>query len=194
MNDKELRTYCREHAGEELPAAARALLGREPELQREVDRQIAIQQLMALKNHEQPDAGGLDRCLRAMNARIDAGEKTSLATRIREWFIIESPVPAYAYAAAALVVAALGATLLAGGRAVDGPALAEPSASPAVIEPVVFAAETTGAETNEAVIAASEPVMPKPIIMLRVNADEFPANGGGLTFGGDASVPVSYER
>lgn len=192
MNEETLRTYCREHVGEELPAAARALLGREPELQQEVDRQVAVQHLMALKKHEQPDPGSLDRCLRGVNERLDARAGQSLFARIRAWFTYESPVPAYAYAVAALVVVGLGVTLYLEASDISGSAVAVESA-PAVIEPVLFASEPDLAATNDAVIAATEPVVTKPIIMLRVNADEF-APPGGMTFGGDSSMPVSYER
>jgi anti-sigma-K factor RskA len=102
-------------------------------------------------------------------------------------------VPGSLYAAAAVVVA-VGLTLT----------LQQPGSTPAVavmappepvIEQVTFVAEAL-AETNEAsVMTASTPAPEKPIIMLRVNADELiDTPRSGLTFGGDSSVPVSYER
>ncbi len=193
MNDEQLKIYCREHAGEALTAEAEALLQRDPELKREVDQLIVIQKLMSLKRHEQPAIGSAERCARAVSERIARDRQASFAERLRAWFTYESPVPGYVYAAAAVVVA-VGLTLT----------LQQPGSTPAVavmappepvIEQVTFVAEAL-AETNEAsVMTASTPAPEKPIIMLRVNADELiDTPRSGLTFGGDSSVPVSYER
>lgn len=193
MNDEQLKTYCREHAGETMTAEAEALLQRDPELKREVDQLIAIQKLISLKRHEQPAIGSAERCARAVSERIARDRQLSLADRLRAWFTYESPLPGYAYAAAALALAA-GLTL-ALRQPLESPAVAVIETSEPVMEQAVFAAEPI-AETNEAAaLASSVPAPEKPIIMLRVNADELiDTPRSGLTFGGDSSVPVSYER
>jgi hypothetical protein len=193
VNDEQLKIYCREHAGETLTAEAEALLQRDPELKREVDQLIAIQKLMSLKRHEQPAIGSAERCARAVSDRIARDRQSSFAERFRAWFAYESPVPGYVYAATALVVAAgLTLTLQQPG---SPPAVAVMDPPEPVIEPATFARESV-TETNETgIMTASTPAPEKPIIMLRVNADELiDTPRSGLTFGGDSSVPVSYER
>lgn len=193
MNNEQLKTYCREHAGEPMTAEAEAVLQRDPELKREVDQLVAIQKLISLKRHEQPAIGSADRCARAVSERIALDRQAGLIHRLRAWFAYESPVPGYAYAAAALALAA--GLSLALRQPIDSPAVTAIESPEPVLERATFAAEPI-AETNEtAALASSVPAPEKPIIMLRVNADELiDTPRSGLTFGGDSSVPVSYER
>ena len=190
MNNEELKKYCREHAGEDMSLEADALLKSDANLQREVDQQIAIQRLMALKRNELPQTGSAERCLRAVQGRIETKERLSVIETIRSWFTYDTPSPALVYAAATMVVLVLGAFVFMRGDIAGEPMLAD--TPEAVIQPVAMTPEV---ETNQSVVVVSEPVLQKPIIMLRVEADQIPESPrGGLTFGGDTSVPVSYER
>jgi len=190
MNDSELRTFCREHAGEELPPEAIALLHRDPALRREVDQLVAVRRLMSLKSHERPMTGAADRCLRAVNQRIDAREQISIIDTIRSWFTYDTPSPALAYLAVALAIGVFGAVIARNGSLPESPSASAVKAEP-VIAPVEVA---TILETNLQEVAAQATAIEKPVIMLRMPPHTIPdAPGGGLTFGGDASVPVSYE-
>ncbi len=178
-----------------MPAEAEALLQRDAALRHEVNQLVAVRRLLALKRHEQPGPGSVDRCLRGVQARIEADGKRSFVAKIRAWFAYESPVPAYAYAAAALVFAAVGlAVFRQANDASPARALTSHEPAPLPVETISLVEESLLA-TNDAIVAAAEPAaIEKPIIMLRVKAPDAPAERGGLTFGGDTSVPVSYER
>lgn len=190
MNEAELKTFCREHAGEDMPPEAIALLARDPELRREVDQLIMVQRLMSLKTYEAPGPGSADRCIRAVQARIESREKLSLLETIRSWFTYDTPSPSFVYAAATLAVCVLGASMWIQSSGANKNVLVESTPDP-VLSPVAL---TTPVETNQQQMAATPPVTEKPIIMLRVNSDAITeAPGRGLTFGGDESVPVSYE-
>jgi len=208
MNNEDLKTYCLEHAGEEMTAEALAFLRHHPDLAREVEQLAAIQRLIGLKHYEQPAPGSAERCLRAVQARIEAHEQDTLGSRLRTWFTFASPSPAYAWGVAALALAVLGSVVFwrgdvnqAGTVAVlDAPGtLLEPVVrelalpEPDVLAPSMLLAAEEPTATNESLIATSEPVIQKPIIMLRVSAEEFQSGRSGLTFGGDSSFPASYE-
>lgn len=197
MNESELRAYCLEHAGERLPAEAEALLARDPELKKQVDRLVAVSRLISLKKYEQPDADAARRCMTAVNRRILEREEAGLAARIREWFTFEQPVMAVAYAAAALVVCALGVGLLTNREpeavsvAVnEAPAVQPQQPLPEPVqmrmEPVSPAVEAQIAEAVRENYAGFE----KPLIVLRVDSNPGTSR---MSFGSDASVPVSFD-
>jgi RNA polymerase sigma factor (sigma-70 family) len=194
------KKYCLEHAGEPLPAEARALLLQDPELKRQVEQLVLVQKLISLKRHEQPDPAALPRCLQAVQARIGQREQVSLFARLREWFEFEAPAPAMAYGFAVAALLLVGAGVYVRG-------LTEPSA-PVVAEvlpvetlelateldptPMVLAfQDEPELEENEPALAADMPSLDKPVIMLRVNA--LPPSGGRMSFGPDASTPVNFE-
>lgn len=192
MNKKQLEQYCREHAGEPLSLEAEAVQKSNPGLQREVDELIALKKLIALKRHEQPDPGALARCQAGVQARIAAHRNASLWARLREWFELHEQAPAPAFAAAALLVLMAGsAVFYSVGRTGIQPSVAATPASREILPVAVAESPVTNEAPREMV--ADIPAQRKPIILLRVDqTGEAPA--GGVTFGGEESRPVSYER
>jgi len=193
MNKNELKQFCLEHAGEDLPAEAKSFLDQNPAVKSEVDQLIAIRKILALKKYEQPDPRVLDRCISGVNARIENRRRASSWSRIREWFELHEQAPAPAYAAAALALVVTGSALFYSvGRSGHAPAIAEKST--AEIAPVVVA--ESPAETNQSAreMIADIPAAQKPIILLKVDRTGETGTGSPVTFGGDQSVPVSYER
>lgn len=194
MNESELRTYCLEHAGEPMPAEAEALLRRDAELKRQVDRLVAVKNLMSLKNYEQPSAGSLDRCLRGVRAQI--AQPVSVWDRIREAFTFEQP--ALAYGVAALVLAVAGAAVVLNRGTPAGPAFVEQTpettVESVVSEPVVVSVEPVEPDPEpQVVVAETFPAFDKPWIVLRTENTNIQPSRPGMSIGGGQVVPVSFE-
>lgn len=192
MKKHQLEQYCREHAGQALTPEARNYLEKNRELSREVDQLIAMQSLISLKKYEHPDPDAVARCQAGVQDRIAAHRQASVWSRLREWFYLHEQAPVPAYAAIALIVFSLGSFVLYSvGRTADAPMLAEERSSE--LSPVVVA--EVPRETNQvsAEMVADIPASEKPIIVLKVDRTAEATSGSPVTFGGDQSVPVSYE-
>lgn len=197
MNENELRTYCLEHAGETLPAEAEALLSRDPELKKQVDRLIAVSRLISLKKYEQPEPACLHRCIQSVNERIQERREGGLMVQIREWFAFEPYAGRLAYTAAALVVCAVGIGLFLRGGAPQGVNVASqenPVVRPEIIpEPVEMKVETIAPAAVEQIAEVNReiPAFEKPLIVLRVDTNPQPSRG--ISFGSPETVPVSFD-
>jgi len=199
--DVDWKKYCLEHAGEEMPPEAAALLQQDPSLRSQVDRLALTAKLISLKQYEQPHPAAMHLCLRAVQARIEQRSQASWLSRVREWFELETPAPAMAYGLAVAALCLVGAGIYVGGWMERGaPMLAEaPVVVPeAVMEPVMLAAEPPLPfdldEEQSLALAVEMPSIDKPIIMLRVN--ELPPaypSGGRMSFGSEFAVPVNFE-
>jgi len=193
MNKKDLERYCLEHAGEPLPPDANECLDRDPALRQRIDQLIALQKLIRLKNHEQPDPGAVSRCQVGVSNRIQKRQHASIWFRLREWFELHEQAPAPAYAAVALAaIIASSAIFYSVGRGGAAAAITEKSNIEMI--PVVVADRSI--QTNETTLqmVADHPPARKPIVILRVDQTLESNAGGSVTFGGAQSVPVSYER
>lgn len=194
MNEAGLRQYCREHAGEDLTAEARALLERDPALKCEVEQLAFIKKLISLKQYEQPEPGALARCQAGVQARIAAHQDAGLLMRVREWFEIEGPAASAVYAAAALAIVLLSsAVLYSVGRTGEPPAVVQ--SSTAELVPVVVA-DSPAPATNDspAEMIADIPASQKPVIMFRVDKTGEKPTATDVNYGGQNTVPVNYER
>ncbi len=206
LNEDELNHYCLEHAGEELSAEALEHLRQNPVLKAEVDRLAAVGRIIALTRYTVPDPAASRRCAMAVQARIEQARNTTWLARVKEWWMLDAPpVAGWAYgsAVAALLVAGL---VFYPDRAAETPALitavetAEPIAL-ATLEPVP--AKNEMADLALFALAGQEqdepPALPvladfdKPLIFLRAPGEVPPPARGRMTFGGDSSVPVSFE-
>ncbi len=199
MNEHELKQYCLEHAGEDLSAEAEALLRRDPDLKRQVDRLVAVKNLVSLKRYEQPDPACLDRCLRGVREQV-AVRHESVWDRLVSLFEFERPALAYGMAALAVAVVGSAVVLNRGGLDVpsivqNAPQISEESLTP---EPVVFVAEAVQPEepTIATEIASAESVFPafnKPIIFLRTDNTNIQPSTPRMQINGGQVVPVSFE-
>lgn len=205
MNEAELKQYCLEHAGEPMSAEAHALMQRDPELKRHVDRLMVIQKLMSLKRHEIPHPSSLNRCLASVQARIEEHESGGWWARLRASWVFETPAPAMAVAAVALVAIGLafawrpGADGSAAVAAIEtAPPVAQPEAVVLLPElPDLLAdipAETEEQRDSNTVELAAEtiPTAEKPLIILRVDPAVTPY-GERIRFGVPDSTPVNFE-
>lgn len=196
MNKSELKQYCLEHAGEELPAEAQALLAGDPELKKQVDQLITVQKLVSLKRYEKPSDDSLERCIRGVNKEI-ANNRLSLSAIFREWIAFEPQAVRYASAVAAVLVCAIGISFLATKEKMSVDVAAQQhsdAAMRAVPEPVALTTETDG--LDDAFAASnieSNPAYEKPVIVLRVASNQQP-RPSGMTIGGGQVMPVSFER
>jgi hypothetical protein len=198
MNEQELKTYCREHAGEPMPPEARALLERDPALRAEVERLARVAALMGLKRYETPHPSALPRCMAAVEARIAAGEGESILERMAALWSWKT-TGALAGAAVLLAVTVVGLTGQpvedgAGAVVAEIPAAAVPEV---MIERVVMVQENdAAADDAEAMLAGLEspapmPTFEKPLIVLQVSSNPQPSRR--LEFGPGNTVPVNFE-
>ncbi len=194
MNESELKTYCLEHAGETLPPDAQALLQRDPALQADVARLIAVRNLISLKRYEQPSDAAMERCLRAVSQQIRQ-EPAGWASRLRAWFVFEHP--ALAYGTAALALIAVTALVLPRDPATAPLAVLDESIPADVLpEPVLLAVDEPDASDIAPTIAAAEAAFPnfdKPIIFLRSESTNLQPSVPRLQIGPGQVVPVSFE-
>jgi len=199
MNENELKTYCLEHAGENLPAEAEALLSRDPQLKKQVDQLIMVSKLISLKQYEQPHPACIQRCIQSVNARIEAQRKGGLLVRMRDWFDLEESAGQLAYAAAALVVCAVGIGLVLRGGAQEGVTVASQESpvvqTQAVPEPVVMTVESIHTAVEEQVATVEREIYPafdKPLIVLQVSSNPQPSSPR-MQFGPGSTVPVRFD-
>lgn len=194
MNESELKVYCLEHAGETLPPEAQALLQRDPALQADVARLIAVRNLISLKRYEQPADTAMERCLLAVSRQIRQ-EPEGWAARLRSWFTVEHP--ALAYGTAALALVAVTALVLPRGPATAPLAVFdEPAPAEVLPEPVLLAVdEPDGAEIEPTIAAAAStfPNFDKPIIFLRSESTNLQPSVPRMQIGPGQVVPVNFE-
>jgi hypothetical protein len=194
MNESELKVYCLEHAGETLPPEAQALLQRDPALQADVARLVAVRNLVSLKRYEQPSSPAMERCLRAVGQQLRQ-EPEGWASRLRAWFTIEHP--ALAYGTAALALIAVTALVLPRGPASAPVALLEePTPAEILPEPVLLAVDEPDEADIAPTIAAAEAAFPnfdKPIIFLRSESTNLQPSVPRMQIGPGQVVPVSFE-
>jgi len=191
MNENELKTYCLEHAGEQLPPEAAALVQRNPDLKRQVDQLIAVQRLMSLKRYEQPSAASMSRCQRGIHEQI-VNQPAGIWAKLQSWFEFEQPAMAYGLVAVALAV--VGGWVAINRTATEGPVVAVEI--PLTVEPVVMVADVpdeTVAETLAAIEPAPFPAFDKPLIFLGPDTTNIQPTRPGMTIGGGQLVPVSFE-
>ncbi|HMP90350.1 MAG TPA: hypothetical protein PJ991_09110 [Kiritimatiellia bacterium] len=207
MNNEELKQYCLERAGEQLPLEAQTFLNKNPEVKTQVDRLIVIQKLIALKQYELPHPSSSIRCMEAVSARIEQSRNASIWAKLTEWVSDDNTGRQLAYGAAALVICVAGASVLLRGGSADQALVQNTEiATPAVIElateqPLVMAV-TLKDDFQDAAIPDKEMLVSvnpepmatadKPLIILRVDSTHQPERGR-LSFGGDASVPVRFD-
>jgi len=198
MNENELKTYCLEHAGETLPAEAEALLNRDPQLKKQVDQLILVSQLVSLKKYEQPHAACLNRCIQSVNARIEERRHGGLLVQVREWFDAETSAAQFAYAAAALLVCAVGIGFIVRGGSTEVVNVASqeaPTMQPAVPEPVEMVVESIHPAMEEQIAEVEREIYPafdKPLIVLQVSSNPQPSSPR-MQFGPGSTVPVSFD-
>ena len=193
MKESELRQYCLEHAGEKLTPEAEALLAKDPELKEQVDQLAAVQKLISLKRYEQPSPDVLERCLTAVNEKIESKQKAGIVERLRDWVAYEPVAMQYGYATAAVIlcIVVVGLFLVVPTNKVqvaqqdDAPAAVPAAEEVAPVEAGLGQQLAVAAPTNEAIN--------KPIIVMRVNSNQ-PANQRGMTIGGNQVMPVSFEK
>lgn len=191
MNENELKTYCLEHAGEQLPPEAAALLQRNPELKKQVDQLVAVRNLMSLKRHEQPSDFAIQRCQRGIHEQI-VNQPAGIWAKIQSWFEFEQP--AMAYGLAALALAVVGGLVAINRPASEAPVVA--AEVPLVVEPVMMLAdvpEEAVVETLAAIDPAPFPAFDKPLIFLGPDTTNIHPSRSGMTIGGGQLVPVSFE-
>lgn len=192
MNENELKTYCLEHAGEQLPAEADALLQRNFELKRQVDQLIAVQRLMSLKRYEQPSDPSMIRCQRGIRKQIEQ-QPAGLWAKLQSWFAFEQP--AMVYGLAAIALALVSSFVLMNRSDVAGPVVA--TDTPVVVEPVVMTvdvpADISPIETYASVNPANFPAFDKPLIFLGPDTTNIQPTRSGMTIGGGQLVPVSFD-
>ncbi|HMO51962.1 MAG TPA: hypothetical protein PKE26_09985 [Kiritimatiellia bacterium] len=190
------KTYCLEHAGEPLPPEAQAVLLRDPELKKQVDGQLMVQRLMALKRYEQPHPGALARCRSDVMTRLENRGRMGWLARMREWLALDAPSPAVAYGLAVMVLVLVGAGAYMR-METSGPSITAEVAplSPPDVTPMIASTqdEAWPAAVEDALAAVEAPSLDKPVIMLRVDATSLTPGSGRLSFGTEASTPVSFE-
>jgi len=194
MNESELKVYCLEHAGETLPPEAQALLQRDPALQADVARLVAVRNLISLKRYEQPADIAMERCLRAVSQQIRQ-EPEGWVSRLRTWFTIEHP--ALAYSTAALALVAVTALVFPRSPATAPLAALDENAPAEVLpEPVLLAVEESDVADIAPTIAAAEAAFPnfdKPIIFLRSESTNLQPSVPRMQIGPGQVVPVNFE-
>ena len=191
MNENELKTYCLEHAGENLPPEAAALLQRDAELKRQVDQLIAVRNLISLKRYEQPSDFAMNRCLRGIHEQIER-QPVGFWAKVQSWFEFEQP--ALAYSLAALALAVVGGLFVMNRPASEGPVIA--AEAPVVMEPVMMVADVPDeavVETLAAIEPTPFPAFDKPLIFLGPDTTNIQPTRSGMTIGGGQLMPVSFE-
>lgn len=199
MNESELKQYCLEHAGETLPAEAEAFLKSNPEIKRQVDQLVFVSKLISLKKYEQPHATCALRCINAVNARIEEDRNASAWTRLGNWFADQHAAAQLSYGLAAMIICMVGLNFFMGSdqggaeiaTAPDVPTI-ESDAAPKVVETLAEVITPASEKIEEVAINTKEfPAFEKPLIVLQVSSNPQPSSG--ISFGGGASVPVSFE-
>jgi hypothetical protein len=191
MNENELKTYCLEHAGEQLPADAEAMLQRNPDLKRHVDQLIAVRNLISLKHYEQPSDVAMNRCMRGIHEQV-VRRPVGFWAKVQSWFEFEQP--AMAYGVAALALAVVGGLVALNRPAAEGPVVAVEA--PVVMESVVMVADVpdeTVVETLASIEPTAFPAFDKPLIFLGPDTTNIQPTRSGMTIGGGQIVPVSFD-
>ncbi len=182
MNEQELISYCREHAGEDLPAECRDYLESHPDLRKEVDRLVLVAGLVSLKRYETPDPAAETRMSAAIRSAI---RKTSSAPWwIRLFDRSESPAFGLGFAAACLALAGLGVVLVM--TPANPPSLVEKALeSPQAVEAQVAEHSETQA-TNDL-----DPAL--PVTVMQVASNTHPVRSGDIQYGTGLTIPVRYD-